>query len=195
MIKHHGYPEGNITPNIVFVHQRSNFVCEYYFPIFYQAFISAKADTFWFLHNVRRLHRGRYDRDFLQPDVSNYSQVISRLIPYLNKNIDYSIEPFDNLYHSYIDTLDKINSYEIIGHWHRDFYGDYNLFLYQKGEQLFIERKREKSIIMPQEVLYNKETKTYTYKDPCCGIEYQIIDDNMCKYVNGELKSTFTPIQ
>ena len=195
LIQEYGYPEGNITPNVVFVHQRSNFVCEYYFPIFREAFVAAKADTFWFMHNVRRLHRGRFNQDFVQPNEANYEEVLDRMAPFLNLNVDYSVEPFDSLFTSYIDVMDNMALNPKVGHWHTDFYGDYQLVIYKVGDKLFLENKRERSVILPQEVLYNETTKSYKYVYDCCGIEFRVDKEgNIAEYFEGVEKKLFVPI-
>ncbi len=112
MIRHHGFPKGNMTPNLVLTHQRSAYVREHYFPIFHEAYKAAEADSFWFLPNVRGLHRGRYARYIVQPTASNYISVLDRLSEWIPAEVRYDHSPFDSLFTTYLRDVEHIISTE-----------------------------------------------------------------------------------
>lgn len=194
MIKYHGYPKDNITPNVVFTHQYSNFVCEHYFPIFYDAYVNGVADTFWFMHDLRRLHRGRFGRDLVQPDTSNYQQVLERMAPYLPDTIDLGIEIFDSLFFAYKQQMESVVSTHPVKQWETDFYGPYHCLLYYVNGQYFLHKRWTRDAILPQRVFYDQASGHVHYKDNCCDSYYAIdADGNLQEYQNNTPVLTFYP--
>src|SRR5690606_33488737 len=135
------------------------------------------ADTFWFMHTIRRLHRGRFGRDLVQPDTSNYHTVINRLEPYIPDTIDLGIELFDSLFFAYKQQMDSIVTTQPVKQWKTDFHGAYHCLLYCVNDQYFIHRRWERNVIMPQRVYYDQVNGCIHYEDDCCNSYYLIAPD------------------
>lgn len=197
MIKHHGYPKGNITPNVVFTHQRSNYICEYYFPLFLKAYENGNANEDWFMHNVKRLYRGRYNRDLIEhPTRDSFKIVTNKLIQYIGHPIDYSIEKFDSLFNSYLNDLSCIISSKVIGKWETLLKNNttYFLIVYDVNGKLYLQKRYDRDVILPQEVIYDNTTKTYTYRKDNCNMAFKIdLNGNILQSKNGNIQVTFTP--
>lgn len=194
MIKYHGYPKDNITPNVVFIHQLSNFACEYYFPVFHNAYLSGVADTFWFMQSVRRLHRGRFGRDLVQPDTSNYQKVIERMLEYIPDTIDMSIHHFDSLFLAYTQEMESVVCTQPVKQWKTDNYGTYHCILYCVNDHYFLHRRWERNAILPQKVFYDKVNGFIHYEDNCCNSYFLITPDgNLQEYHNETHSLTYYP--
>ncbi len=173
MIQHHGYPSDLPTPNLVFTHQRSTYVREYYFPIFHKAYKDGIANNFWFMHNVRGLHRGRFPMDFTQPDDANYLTVLKRIDTHLNTEVDYNLEPFDTLYSNYIIDVHRITETAPILQWKNE-YSD-TISFYKFNDKTYIQKVwRDGSYKMPLEITRNNLTNKYEYVKDAGAISMKI---------------------
>lgn len=174
MIKHHGYPtktehseKANVTPNIIFTHQSSPYVCEKYFPILHEAFLQEKADTFWFLHNVKGLSRGKYTRDIirgrdLNPD--DIPTILNQLKMPLEPKPNFDLSNFDQLHQKFIEEVQQIQSGKRLGEWINDKNDFYSIFDF--NDELFIQKMyRDSSYGFPQKVKYFPKEKKYLYID------------------------------
>ena len=196
MINNHGYPKRSNIPNMVFTHQSSCGVLENYFPIFHDAYLSGDADTVWFMHNVKGMHRCRFGRDWVQPNQSNYMEVLARLDEKVLSNIrNFDLRNFDLLYDEHIKEVAKIRSGELLNRWEND--SNDTLKLYKSHENYFLEKIwRDGSSHFPQKVIVDKRSfspinyfhswdglhfrkdeknNLYIYKDETVLFEYRII--------------------
>ncbi len=191
LIKYHGYPKGSIIPNLIAVHQNSRYVNEYYFPIFYQAYKNGEADSFWFLHSLRGLHRERFGRDLIRNNAitvgtwsyyghqlspKDMDTVVKRLSKFLNKKVDFSIQKFDSLFEKYYSDVRLITNSELLDQWLSNentryyFYKFQNKIYYQKIYP-------DNSFGFPIEIKFNKEKNQYEYLE-WIDNDFFIIDDN-----------------
>ncbi len=171
LIKHHGYPSatkfGNPIariPNMVFTHQRSNNVRKQYFPIFYDAFKNEVVDTFWFLHNVKGLHRDRFSRDRIRGRKLNVDDVPS-LLKHLGapekQPITYDISNFEALFSSYFNEVRSITSSDQIGRWRN---GKWSYHFYKMDDTIYAQKVNiDGSYAFPQKLKYDDSSKTYFY--------------------------------
>ncbi len=191
LIKYHGYPKGSRVPNIIVTHQRSRDVREFYFPIFYQAYKNGEADTGWFFHILRGVHRGRYGRDFIrgrQIEPKDVDTIMGRMQPYLNPKIDLSIDKFDFLYNKYISDLKAITSSEVMHSWVTT--DKSHCFFYKFLNKLyFYMLYSDNSSGFPQEIKFNSEKNQYEYADSFDN-DFFIIDDkrNLQAFQSGKLR-------
>lgn len=191
LIKYYGYPKGSRIPNIIATHQRAGYVLEYYFPILYQAYKSGEADTSWFFHNLRGIHRTRFGRDFIRGrkiEPKDVDTLIKRLSPFINTEIDLSIDKFDSLYNKYIFDLNSITNSEILYSWvtadksHCFFYRFQNKIYYHLLYQ-------DNSCTFPQEIKLNIDKNQYEYVDSFDN-DFFIINDksNLQIFKSGKMK-------
>lgn len=174
LIKHHGYPVGSITPNVIFTHQRSVYVREHYFPILHKAYVDGKADTFWFMHNVRGIHRGRSGFDLLQPSDSTYGQVLDRMAPYLPDHITFDLAPFDSLYNTFMKDVVRITSSPAVHRWVNA--QEDRLSIHQVSKKLYLFKLwGDGSYGLPQRIQRDPNSNKYTFWDPA-NKTYLIID-------------------
>ncbi len=193
LIRYHGYPEGNNTPNRVFTHQRSAYVCEHYFPIFLDAFLNAKADTGWFMHNVLGLHRGHFARDLMQPDVSNYKTVLARMTRWVPKDVSYDITPFDSLFTTYMRDVSRITSGEPIKQW-RTKDNDRITWYRVDGTLYTYKFWRDGSYSTPQAIFLDPSDDRYRYREEVPGTWLEIADDgSLLVFSKGIEKSRMPP--
>lgn len=191
LIKYHGYPKGSRIPNIIVTHQRSRNVNEYYFPIFYQAYKNGEADSGWFYHILRAVHRQRYGRDFIRGrkiDAKNVDTIMGRMQPYLNPKVDLSIIKFDSLYNKYISNLKAITSSEAMHSWITA--DKSHCFFYKFQDKLYYYMLwQDNSSSFPQEIKFNKEKNQYEYADSFAN-DYFIVDENknLQIFQSGKLK-------
>ena len=165
LITYHGYPVGSIVPNMVFTHQRSAYVREHYFRILQNAYRDGDADEYWFLHNVRGMHRGRFGFDLLQPTATNYEQVLSRLSPFLNDSVTYDLAPFDSLFSTYIADVQRITSSPATHRWINE-EGD-RISIHSVDDTLYLFKLwGDGSYGLPQQIRLNKSTVKYTFVEP-----------------------------
>ena len=184
MIKHHGYPTGfcygcnspdsaknlNFTPNIVFTHQSSMYLREYYFQIFLKAYNDGKANEFWFLHNVRGLTLGRYDRVFYEKKVENLKSNLVIMEPYLNKEITYDISKVDSLYmlhwkeSNLITNSILLYSENIKIYYFLDLFARDKINIYELNNEYYCQKLfSDGSFCMPQKIIYDKNLDTINY--------------------------------
>ena len=165
LVEKFGYPINSIIPNLVAIHQRSLYVNEYYFPIYYNAYKSGKADTFWFYQQLRGIHRGRFGRDYIRGRKltdKDVDTLMKRLSPYLNSTLDFSILKFDSLYSKYIADLNKITTSELIHKW-KNKENDMYCF-YRYNNKLFYHKVySDGSGGWPQEIKFNELENRYEY--------------------------------
>ena len=176
MIKVHGYPKGSLIPNLVFTHQRSAYVREHYFPIFLEAFLNAKADTSWFMHNVLGLHRGRFGRDFVEPNAGNYRTVLDRLAPWLSDSVSYDLAPFDSLYRTYLRDVHRITGTPPVHRWVTP---DNNHMYWYKVDGVLYSNMLwfDNSYAMPQPIAYDRSSDTYKFLQDVPGTYMRIDKD------------------
>jgi hypothetical protein len=174
LIKHHGYPTGSITPNVVFTHQRSAYIREHYFPILHQAYLDGKADAYWFMHNVKGLHRGRFGFDLVQPSDSTYERLLARLSPYLNGSVSYDLGAFDSLYTSYIKDVERIISARATHRW-VNAENDRVSIHHVREDFYFFKLWSDGSYGMPQRIHRNPNGNKYTFVEPA-NKAYLIVD-------------------
>ena len=176
MIRYHGYPEGNNTPNRVFTHQRSAYVCEHYFPVFLDAFLNAKADTFWFMHNVLGLQRGRFARGFVEPDVSNYKTVLARMSRWVPKEVSYDLTPFDSLFTTYMRDVKRITGGEPVKQWRTK---DNDRITWYRVDGMLYTYKfwRDGSYSTPQAIFLDPSDERYRYREEVPGTWLEIAAD------------------
>ena len=186
MIKHHGYPTGfcygcnspdsaknlNFTPNIVFTHQSSMYLREYYFQIFLKAYNDGKANEFWFLHNVRGLTLGRYDRVFYEKKVENLKSNLVIMEPYLNKEITYDISKVDSLYmlhwkeSNLFTNSNLLYSENIKIYYFLDVFARDKINIYELNNEYYCQKLfRDGSFCMPQKIIYDKNLDTINYRE------------------------------
>ena len=188
LIQHHGYPtqeeyggKVNLTPNIVFTHQTSEYINRRYFPILHQAFLEGKADTSWFLHNVKGLHRGKYGRDLIRTrelKIGDINTILNALEIPLQPKIDYNLTEFDNLFTSFHTDVAKIRSAEIKGKWMNDD-GDYFLLTEFEKRLFFLKVYRDNSFSSPQEVKQFPNEQKYEYVHDLGFKDYFIVDKDL----------------
>lgn len=172
LIKYHGYPKGSYIPNIIFTHQRSAYVREYYFPIFHKAYLDGYADTSWFCHNVNGMHRSRYERDYVNTDSKNYHLVLGRLNQWINKDLSYDLSPFDSLYQSYLDDVNRIIATTPIYKWKSP--NNSVISIYEiNGIQYFHKMWADSSYAMPQ-IIERINQGWIIYSDSIGKINYRI---------------------
>ena len=184
MIRYHGYPKGNVTPNLVFTHQRSDYVREHYFPIFLDAYLNAKADTGWFMHNVLGLHRGRFARDLVQPDVSNYQTVLARMSPWVPQEVSYDLAPFDSLFTTYVRDVKRITSGEPIKQW-RTKENDRITWYRVDGTLYTYKFWRDGSYSTPQAIFHDPPSGRYRYREDVPGTWLEIAADGSLVVFSG----------
>lgn len=186
MIKHHGYPTGfcygcnskdstkklNFTPNIVFTHQSSMYLREYYFQIFLKAYNDGKANEFWFLHNVRGLTLGRYSRIFYDKRVENLEGNLAIMEPFLNKEITYDISKVDSLYMLHWKESDLItNSIPIYSenikiYYFLDLFARDKINIYELNNEFYCQKLyRDGTFCMPQKIIYDKNLDSINYSE------------------------------
>jgi len=203
MIKHHGYPtkndfseKVNVTPNLIFTHQRSPYITEKYFPILHEAFLQEKADTFWFLHNVRGLQRGRFGRDIARGrDMTSddIATVLNQLNLPLEPKPNFDLNNFDQLHHNFIKEVQQIHSGKRLGEWVNDKNDFYSIFDF--NNQLFIHKMyRDSSYSFPQKVSFLSNEKRYIYLNNLGFADEFSIDSNgdltvKAEYQKGNIKS------
>lgn len=89
-LKYHGFPAHSKIPILIAIHQKSAWVNEYYFPIFYSAYQAGKADSAWFFHYLRGIYRNRFDRDLVRGrpiEAKDVKLFLAQLSPFLNWNV------------------------------------------------------------------------------------------------------------
>ncbi len=186
MFKYHGYPTGfcygcnspdstknlNFTPNIVFTHQSSMYLREYYFQIFLKAYNDGMANEFWFLHNVRGLTLGRYDRVFYEKKVENLKSNLVIMEPYLNKEITYDISKVDSLYmlhwkeSNLFTNSNLLYSENIKIYYFLDVFARDKINIYELNNEYYCQKLfRDGSFCMPQKIIYDKNLDTINYRE------------------------------
>lgn len=156
-IKYHGFPAQSKIPFVIAVHQKSTFVNEYYFPIFYSAYQSGLADSNWFYHYLRGLYRKRFDRDVIrgrQIEATDVDSILTYLSPFLKTACDYSINSFDSLFNLYHAEVNKITVQDTLSKWTNED----NDWIYVFGcaeKTYFLKVWRDKSHGWPQEVKWS----------------------------------------
>jgi hypothetical protein len=184
MIEYHGYPKGNLVPNLVFTHQRSAYVREYYFPILLQAWEKAEADTFWFMRNVRGLHRGRFARDFVEPDAGNYRAVLDRVSPWVADSLSYDLAPFDSLYSAYLRDVRRITDAPPVRQWATP--ENDRTTWYEVDGVLYTHKVwRDGSYAMPQPIAPDPESGAYNYLLDVPGTYLRIGQDGALRVYAG----------
>jgi hypothetical protein len=165
LIQYHGYPKSSIVPNMVFTHQRSAYVREHYFRILQDAYNDGNADEYWFLHNVRGMHRERFGFDLLQPTTTNYEQLLSRLSPFLNDSLTYDLAPFDPLFSTYITDVQRITNSPANHRWVNK-EGD-RISIHSVDDKLYLFKLwGDGSYGLPQQIRSDKSTGKYTFVEP-----------------------------
>jgi len=188
LIKYFGYPKGSMIPNLIVTHQRSRNVNEYYFPIFYQAYKAGQADTSWFFHILRGIHRTRFGRDFVRGrkiEPKDVDTIVKRLSPYTNTEVDLSTNKFDELFNKYVTELKNITSSEIVYRWstpEKDL-----LFFYRYQNKLFyLKIWNDGSCGFPQEIKFNQDKNQYEYVEVMYDDFFKIDDNkNLSIFMNG----------
>lgn len=176
MIKYHGYPKGSTVPNQVFNHQRSAYVREYYFPIFLDAYLNGKADTFWFMHNVRHLHYDRFAGDLVDPDAGNYRTVLDGLAPWVSDSRSYDLTPFDSLYSTYLRDVHRITDTPPVHRWVTP-ENDHVSWHRVDGVLYFFKLWHDNSYAMPQPIAYDRDSDTYQFLREVPGTYMRIDKD------------------
>lgn len=190
MIRYHGYPTGSLIPNLIFTHQRSTYVREHYFPVFYEAYKNGKADTSWFLHNLRGMFRDRFGCDLIKDRKLNAGDVdtlLSHLKPFISGEIDLTITKFDSLYTSYIHDINKIKQGNRLYKWSSSD-GTTHSF-YRLGDKLYyLKEHADKSGPFPQLIIADADVKTYRYVERV-NEDYFVLDNelNLNIFRNGKL--------
>ena len=165
IIKYHGFPAQSKIPFVIAIHQKSLFVNEYYFPIFYSAYKNGVVDSNWFYHYLRGLYRNRFERDLIrgkQIGPEEVDSIVFSLKPFLNPNLDYSIEPFDSLYDLHNFEVNKIIKSDTLSIWTNPDYGKI-YFLNYLGRTYFHKVWNDNSYAWPQEVVFNRRKKRYDF--------------------------------
>ena len=176
MIRYHGYPKGSMVPNLVFTHQRSAYVCEYYFPIFLDAFLNAKADTGYFMHNVYRLQLDRFAGDHMRINVSNYQSVLARMSRWIPKEVSYDLSPFDSLYTTYMRDVEHITSGKPVKQWRTK--DNDRITWYAVGDTLYTQKVwRIYGDAMPQAIFLDPSNDHYRYREEIPGMWMEIATD------------------
>lgn len=189
-IKHHGFPAQSKIPFVIAIHQKSSFVNEYYFPIFYSAYRTGQADSNSFYHYFRGLYRNRFGRDLIrgrQIEDADVDSILVYLTPFLKTTCDYNINPFDSLFNLYNSEINKITIQDTLGAW-RNEGNDYIYLLKYTGKTYFLKVWRDNSHGWPQEVKCIRSKKRYdfmfkTHKD------YVLIDREKLYFIQ-EFKPT-----
>jgi hypothetical protein len=188
LIKYHGYPKGSMIPNLIVTHQRSRNVNEYYFPIFYQAYKSGQADTTWFFHILRGIHRVRFGRDFVRGrkiEPKDVDTIVKRLSPYINTKVDLSTNKFDELFNKYVNDLKNITSSEVVYRWatpEKDL-----LYFYRYQNKLYyLKIWNDGSCGFPQEIKFNPDKNQYEYVEVMYDDFFKIDDNkNLSVFMSG----------
>lgn len=191
LIKDHGYPKGSMIPNLIATHQRSLYVNEYYLPVFYDAYKKGLADTTWFYHILRGVHRGRFGRDFVRNrniSDSDVDTMMKRLSPFISKKINLSTQKFDYLFKKYLFDLHKITSSEIVHEWKNNDNDSYFIYRY-KNKLFYYKLFADGSSRFPQEIKYNQASDRYEYVNVIKN-DYLIIkkDSSLQIFLNDDLK-------
>lgn len=195
MIEQHGYPNQNITPNLVLTHQSSCDVMEHYFPIFHNAFLTGKADTFWFLHNVRGLHRCRYARDFKEVTADNYLEIIERTAPdILSANPRFDLSEFDKLYNNYRADIAYFTGNKIVRQWINK--ENDTLRVYQKNEDYYLHKIwRDNTYAFPQPVIVTIDSVlTINFVNSWNDLHYKTNGNKLYQYAENEIKDTYVEL-
>lgn len=167
-IKHHGFPAQSKIPFVIAIHQKSTFVNEYYFPIFYSAYQSGLADSSWFYHYLRGLYRKRFDRDLIrgrQIEAADVDSILVYLKPFLKTTCDYNINPFDSLFNLYNSEINKITTQDTLSKWRNEDNDWIYLFKYAR-KTYFLKVWRDNSHGWPLEVKLTKgrQRLNFTFK-------------------------------
>lgn len=189
-IKHHGFPIQSKIPFVIAVHQKSTFVNEYYFPIFYSAYKQGGVDTNWFYHYLRGLYRNRFERDLIRGRQIGPEEVDSLVIslkPFLNLNLDYSIKPFDSLYDLHNIEVNKIIKGDTLSIWKNEDYGKIYIINYS-GRTYFHKVWNDNSYSWPQEVIFNRNKKRYDFAFKTHN-DYMLIESKKLYFIQ-EFKPT-----
>ena len=195
MIKNHGHPKNNI-PHIIFTHQSSCEVMEYYFPIFHKGFLAGKADTFWFLHNVRGMYRCRYARDCGDLTSENYLKVLKQLDEVvLSNQLSFDIENVDSLYQETMNNINSITAAPIIESWMNVSKDIYNLHIV--NEQFYLHKIwRDKSYGYPQKISKDTSNTRFYFQNSMDKIHFRLDSlNNLCIYDGETEKSKYWPVE
>jgi hypothetical protein len=164
-IKHHGFPANSKIPFVIAVHQKSTFVNEYYFPIFYFAYKKGGVDSNWFYHYLRGLYRNRFERDLIRGreiGPEEVDSIVFSLKPFLNFKIDYSIESFDSLHNLHTSEMNKIIKSDTLSIWTNMDSGKI-YFINYLGRIYSHKVWNDNSYAWPQEIVFNKRKKRYDF--------------------------------
>lgn len=187
MIYCHGYPEcpvganqssetdsvkrRNFIPNVVFVHQPSFRVREYFFPVLYDAYKAGKADEFWFLHSVGSLTLGRFNRLFYAKTSENLNANLALLSAYLPEKGGFDMEVVDSLFAAEMSWRNQVISSEKLfssrikpANFRERIVRDQYLHLYRYEDRLFLQQVYlDGSYNAPQEILFDSEKQLFSY--------------------------------
>ncbi|GAB1449247.1 hypothetical protein MASR2M44_22720 [Bacteroidota bacterium] len=164
-LKYHGFPAHSKIPILVAIHQKSAWVNEYYFPIFYSAYQAGKADSAWFFHYLRGIYRNRFDRDLVRGrpiEAKDVKLFLAQLSPFLKLECDFSIEPFDSLFNRHIEELNKLRNHDTLGIWKNEQNDRIYLFSHS-GKFHFLKIWRDNSHSLPQEVFSNQNQTRFDF--------------------------------